>query len=67
MAGIHITDIESAIDWWCARSPSADGITACAQVRAGGGGAQAALSTRARLPRILRHLRRPRAGHRREC
>ncbi len=34
MAGIHITDIESAINWWRARSPSADGITACAEVRA---------------------------------
>jgi hypothetical protein len=34
MAGIHITDIEAAINWWRARSPSADGITACAEVRA---------------------------------
>jgi len=34
MAGIHITDIESAINWWRERSPSPDGITACAQVRA---------------------------------
>jgi hypothetical protein len=34
MAGIHITDIESAINWWRARSPSPDGITACAEVRA---------------------------------
>lgn len=34
MAGIHITDIESAINWWRARSPSTDGITACAEVRA---------------------------------
>ena len=34
MAGIHITDIERAINWWRARSPSADGITACAEVRA---------------------------------
>ncbi len=34
MAGIHITDIECAINWWRARSPSADGITACAPVRA---------------------------------
>ncbi len=33
MAGIHITDIESAINWWRARSPSPDGITACAEVR----------------------------------
>ena len=34
MAGIHITDIERAINWWRARSPSADGITACNEVRA---------------------------------
>ena len=34
MAGIHVTDIESAINWWRARSPSTDGITACAEVRA---------------------------------
>jgi predicted Fe-S protein YdhL (DUF1289 family) len=34
MAVIHITDIESAINWWRERSPSPDGITACAQVRA---------------------------------
>jgi uncharacterized protein len=34
MAGIHITDIESAINWWRERSPSPDGVTACAQVRA---------------------------------
>ena len=34
MAGIHITDIERAINWWRARSPSPDGITACAEVRA---------------------------------
>ena len=34
MAGLHITDIESAINWWRERSPSPDGITACAQVRA---------------------------------
>lgn len=34
MAGIHITDIERAINWWRERSPSADGITACAEVRA---------------------------------
>ena len=32
--GIHITDIESAINWWRERSPSSDGITACAEVRA---------------------------------
>jgi predicted Fe-S protein YdhL (DUF1289 family) len=34
MAGIHIIDIESAINWWRERSPSPDGITACAEVRA---------------------------------
>lgn len=34
MAGIHITDIESAINWWRARSPSADGIMACPEVLA---------------------------------
>jgi uncharacterized protein len=34
MARIHITDIEAAINWWRERSPSPDGITACAQVRA---------------------------------
>jgi predicted Fe-S protein YdhL (DUF1289 family) len=34
MAAIHITDIEAAINWWRERQPSADGITACAEVRA---------------------------------
>ena len=34
MAGIHITDIESAINHWRERSPSPDGITACREVRA---------------------------------
>ena len=34
MAGIHITDIESAINWWRERRPSPDGITACPEVRA---------------------------------
>jgi len=34
MAGIHITDIESAINWWRHKLPSADGISACAEVRA---------------------------------
>ena len=34
MAGLHITDIEAAINWWRARSPSPDGISACAEVRA---------------------------------
>ncbi|MBT9504402.1 MAG: DUF3717 domain-containing protein [Burkholderiaceae bacterium] len=33
MAGIHITDIESAINWWRARLPS-DGLQACAEVLA---------------------------------
>jgi hypothetical protein len=34
MTGIHITDIEAAINWWRQRSPSPDGVTACAEVRA---------------------------------
>ncbi len=34
MAGIHIIDIEAAINWWRQRSPSPDGITACAEVLA---------------------------------
>jgi hypothetical protein len=34
MAGLHITDIEAAINWWRARSPSPDGITACREVQA---------------------------------
>lgn len=34
MAGIHLVDIESAINWWRERSPSPDGIAACAEVRA---------------------------------
>jgi uncharacterized protein len=34
MAALHITDIESAINWWRERQPSPDGITACAEVRA---------------------------------
>ncbi|MDP3085014.1 MAG: DUF3717 domain-containing protein [Rubrivivax sp.] len=33
MAAIHITDIESAINWWRERSPSPDGISACREVR----------------------------------
>ena len=33
MAGIHITDIESAINWWRERAPSPDGVTACREVR----------------------------------
>jgi len=34
MAALHITDIESAINWWRERRPSPDGVTACAEVRA---------------------------------
>ncbi|MDC8773691.1 DUF3717 domain-containing protein [Roseateles albus] len=34
MAGIHITDIEAAINWWRERAPSPDGLNACAEVRA---------------------------------
>jgi len=34
MAGIHITDIESAINWWRERSPSPDGVSLCAELRA---------------------------------
>ena len=34
MATLHITDIESAINWWRERKPSVDGITACAEVLA---------------------------------
>ncbi len=34
MAALHITDIESAINWWRDLKPSPDGITACAEVRA---------------------------------
>jgi uncharacterized protein len=34
MAGIHVSDIESAINWWRERSPSPDGVTACPEVRA---------------------------------
>ncbi len=33
MTAIHITDVESAINWWRERSPSPDGITACGEVR----------------------------------
>jgi predicted Fe-S protein YdhL (DUF1289 family) len=33
MAHIHITDLESAINWWRARKPSEDGITACDEVQ----------------------------------
>jgi predicted Fe-S protein YdhL (DUF1289 family) len=34
MAGIHITDIESAINYWRAREPSPDGVTLPAATRA---------------------------------
>jgi predicted Fe-S protein YdhL (DUF1289 family) len=34
MPGIHITDIEAAINHWRERSPSPDGVTACREVRA---------------------------------
>lgn len=34
MAGIHILDVEAAINWWRERAPSLDGITACPEVRA---------------------------------
>lgn len=34
VSGIHITDIESAINWWRERAPSPDGVSACAEVRA---------------------------------
>jgi hypothetical protein len=34
MPALHITDIERAINWWRVRSPSPDGISACAEVRA---------------------------------
>jgi predicted Fe-S protein YdhL (DUF1289 family) len=34
MPGIHITDIEAAINWWRERKPSADGLRACDEVLA---------------------------------
>ena len=34
MAGIHITDIEAAINWWRERKPSPDGITLAPELRA---------------------------------
>lgn len=34
MAALHVTDIEAAINWWRARQPSPDGVSACAEVRA---------------------------------
>ena len=33
MAGIHITDIEAAINFWRERRPSADGVTLAPEVR----------------------------------
>jgi len=34
MAGIHITDIEAAINWWRERAPSPDGLSLSAEVSA---------------------------------
>ena len=34
MAGIHITDIEAAINHWREEKPSPDGVTLCAELRA---------------------------------
>ncbi|MCV2364101.1 DUF3717 domain-containing protein [Paucibacter sp. DJ1R-11] len=34
MSGIHITDIEAAINWWRERHPSTDGLSACPEVQA---------------------------------
>lgn len=34
MAGIHITDIEAAINHWRARQPSPDGVTLGPELRA---------------------------------
>lgn len=34
MAGIHITDIEAAINWWRERAPSPDGVSLPAPTRA---------------------------------
>ena len=34
MAAIHICDIESAINWWRERAPSADGVAAGVEVAA---------------------------------
>jgi hypothetical protein len=34
MAGIHITDIEAAINHWREKKPSPDGVTLCAELRA---------------------------------
>jgi hypothetical protein len=34
MAGIHITDIESAINYWRGKSPSPDGVSLSGPTRA---------------------------------
>jgi uncharacterized protein len=34
MAGIHITDIEAAINYWRERKPSLDGVTLAPEIRA---------------------------------
>jgi uncharacterized protein len=34
MAGIHITDIEAAINFWRARAPSSDGVTLAPELQA---------------------------------
>ncbi len=34
MAGIHITDIEAAINYWRAKKPSPDGVTLAPEIRA---------------------------------
>ena len=34
MAGIHITDIEAAINYWRDVAPSPDGVTLSAEIRA---------------------------------
>ena len=34
MAGIHITDIAAAINYWRERSPSPDGVSLCKELRA---------------------------------
>ena len=34
MAGIHITDIEAAINYWRERQPSPDGVTLAPELRA---------------------------------
>jgi uncharacterized protein len=32
--GLHLSDVEAAINWWRARSPSPDGVTLAAPLRA---------------------------------